>query len=93
MERVLKIFVSGPEQDILADQVAVIENYPGFLLAKLPPKAVAEISARYPVEDITELYRIRAGQRELDTDQPRITQQGKTRTHPDYKGVSFRTPL
>ena len=92
MDRILKIFVSGPEQDLLAEEVQVIESYPGFLLATLPQQAVAEISARYPVEDITELYRIRAGHRQLDTDQPRINRAGKTRSHPDYKGVRKLSP-
>jgi subtilisin-like proprotein convertase family protein/subtilisin family serine protease len=92
MNRILKIFVSGPEQDLLAEEVQVIESYPGFLLATLPQQAVAEVSAGYPVEDITELYRIRAGHRQLDTDQPRINQAGKTRSHPDYKGVRKLSP-
>ena len=92
MDRILKIIVSGPEQDRLAEDLPVIENYPGFLLVRLPQEAVAKIATRYPVEDITEQYRIRTGQRRLDTDLPRVDHLGKTRAHPDYKGVSKLSP-
>ena len=36
MDRILKIFVAGPEQDRLAEDMPVIETYPGFLLVSLP---------------------------------------------------------
>jgi subtilisin-like proprotein convertase family protein len=92
MDRILKIFVAGPEQDRLAEDMPVIETYPGFLLVSLPEESVAGIATRYPVEDITGQYHIRAGQRRMDTDLPRIDQRGKTRVHPDYKGVRKLSP-
>ena len=92
MDSILKIFVSGPEQDLLADQLSVIEKYTGFLLVSLPQQNVAEIAATYPTEDITRQYVIPSGQRQLDTDLPRIDQKGKTRSHPDYKGVKNLSP-
>ena len=60
MDSVLKIFVSGSEQDQLAEQLSVIEKYSGFLLASIPQQNVSEIAASYPVEDITaQFYRYR----------------------------------
>ena len=87
MDRILKVFVSGPEQDRLAEQFSVIEKYDGFLLVSLAQQNVAEIAASYPTEDITQQYAIPSGQRLLDTKLPRVDQKGKNRTHPDYKGV------
>ncbi|MBE9568759.1 MAG: S8 family serine peptidase [Proteobacteria bacterium] len=92
MDRILKIFVSGAEQDQLAEQLPVIESYPGFLLVKLQQEAVTDIATRYPVEDITAQYVIRVGQRQIDTGLPRIDEHAKTRTHPDYKGVKKLSP-
>lgn len=87
MDSVLKVFVSGSEQDLLAEQFNVIEKYSGFILLSLAQQDVAEISTRYPTENITDQYIISAGQRQLDTAMPRVDQKGKTRSHPDYKGV------
>ncbi|MCB2182458.1 MAG: S8 family serine peptidase [Desulfobulbaceae bacterium] len=87
MDRMLKIFVTGADQDRLAGKLSVVERYTGFLLARMPEQDVEGIAAEFPVEDITDQYRIRAGQRTIDTDTPRIDHKGKTRSHPDYKGV------
>ncbi len=87
MESVLKVFVSGAEQDQLSERFSVIAKYPGFLLISLPSQNIAEITASFPTEDITKQYIIPAGQRQLDTNIPRVDQKGKTRSHPDYKGV------
>ncbi len=92
MERIVKLFVTGPEQDQLAEQFSVVESYPGFLLVKIDESALSNIASRYPVEDITGQYQIRAGQRLLNTELPRIDHKGKTRTHPDYKGVRKLLP-
>ena len=92
MDSVLKIFVSGSEQDRLAEQLSVIEKYSGFLLASIPQQNVSEIAASYPVEDITAQYTIPAGQRQLDTGLPRVDHRGKTRSHPDYKGIRKLSP-
>lgn len=88
MDRILKIFVTGPEQQLLAEKLSVIETYQGFLLVKLAQEEVAEIASRYPVEDISAQYSIRAGQRQLDADLSRVDELGKTRDHPAYKGVA-----
>jgi len=92
MDSVLKVFVSGAEQDQLSERFSVIEKYSGFLLISLPQQNVAEIAATYPTEDITQQYVIPAGRRQLGTDMPRVDQKGKTRSHPDYKGVRKLSP-
>lgn len=92
MDRILKIFVSGPDQDQLAETVPVIETYPGFLLVRLPQEDVDEIAKVYPVEDISEQYLIQTSQGAIDTELPRIDQKGKTRNHPGYKGIKKLSP-
>ena len=92
MDSILKVFVTGADQDRLAEQLPVIEQYSGFLLVSLPQQRVAEIAAEYPTEDITSQYTIVAGQRQLDTGQVRVDHRGKTLSHPDYKGVRKLAP-
>ncbi|HID30598.1 MAG TPA: hypothetical protein EYP19_11420, partial [Desulfobacterales bacterium] len=92
MEHILKIFCSGADQDQLTDSYETIERYDGFMLIKVDEDQIEEIARRYPVEDITDLYTIRAGERTIDTSQPRVDTKGKLRTHPDYKGVKRLSP-
>lgn len=92
MEHILRLFCSGADQDQLADSYEIIERYDGFILIKTAEDQVEEIAQRYPVEDITDIYKIRVGERTLDTSQPRVDAKGKLRTHPDYKGVKRLLP-
>ena len=85
MDRMLKVFCSGADQDRFAETYAVIERYQGFVLAQVPEQAVSEIGARYPVEDITDLYILQVGERIIDTSRPRIDAKGKVLDHPAYE--------
>jgi serine protease AprX len=92
MNRILKIFCSGAEQDRLAGVYRIIERYQGFVLVEVGETEVNELAQQYPVEDITELYTIRIGDRAIDTSQPRVDVKGKVRAHPAYKGVKRLPP-
>ena len=87
MNRILKIFCSGAEQDRLADAYRIIERYQGFVLVEVGEDKINELMQHYPAEDITELYTIRIGKRTIDTSQPRVDAKGKMRAHPAYKGM------
>jgi len=86
MNRFLKVFVSGEEQEKIASTLPVIERYDGFILIEVPDKSVADISKKHLVEDITDLYTINIGTKSINTMQARYSTQGKTRAHPAYKG-------
>jgi serine protease AprX len=86
MNRVLKIFATGSDQDAIADKYPVVERYEGFLLVDVPEEMVKPISRKMLAEDITDQYAIRAGTTEIDTSRPRLDSSGATRTHPQYKG-------
>ena len=75
MSRMIKVYCTGPDQDKLGNQYRVIEKYQGFALAEVPDQEVEQLSRRYPVEDITDLYVIRLGDRTVDTSQPQGIQQ------------------
>jgi subtilisin-like proprotein convertase family protein/subtilisin family serine protease len=92
MKRILKIFCSGAEQDRLAGVYRIIERYQGFVLVEVGEAEVSKLAQHYPVEDITELYTIRIGDRAIDTSQPRVDVKGKVRAHPAYKGVKRLSP-
>ena len=91
MNRILKVFCSGADQDRFAEAYPVMERYDGFVLAEVASAEAQAISERYPVEDITDLYSIRVGEQEIDTSQPRVDDRGKQRSHPAYKGAKRLT--
>jgi subtilisin-like proprotein convertase family protein/subtilisin family serine protease len=92
MERTLKVFCSGSEQDRLSDKIPVIERYTGFLLTRLLQEPADALARRYPVEDITDQYLLPAGRRHIDTEQPRLDSGGRMRAHPAYKGEGKLPP-
>jgi serine protease AprX len=54
MERVLKVFVEGDDQERLAEKANVLERYDAFVLAEAPPAAAKRIARQYLTEDITD---------------------------------------
>jgi len=86
MDRTVKIFCSGDEQDACCRSHPVIERYDGFVLARFPARTVRRLSAKYLVEDITDHYPIRIGDRTIDTSRPRRDRTGRLHAHPAYRG-------
>ncbi|MBW2481377.1 MAG: hypothetical protein JRF38_15425 [Deltaproteobacteria bacterium] len=82
MHRILKVFCTGVDQDRLAETLQVVARYEGFVIAEIAAEKIADLARRYPVEDITDLYRIQVGDRIIDTAQPRVDAKGKLRAHP-----------
>jgi hypothetical protein len=66
MNRILKVFSSGPEQDELAGNYSVIERYPAFVLIDVPGKAAKSIARGNLIEDITSQYRIETSTGEIE---------------------------
>jgi len=58
MERMLKVFVEGDDQERLAEKANVIERYDAFVLAEAPPAAAKRIARQYLTEDITDQYQL-----------------------------------
>jgi serine protease AprX len=87
MNRILKIFCTGNEQDRLSQLYPIIERYQGFVLVEVAADQIDELARQYPVEDITERYTIRVGGGTIDTSLPRIDAKGVVRAHPHYTGV------
>ncbi len=85
MERVLKVFVQGDDQDRLAEQANVLERYDAFVLAEAAPAAAKRITREHLTEDITDQFQITLGGGTVDTSKPRIDAQGETRSHPAYR--------
>ncbi len=87
MNKMIKVFCTGVEQDRLAENLRVVARYEGFVIVEIAEEKMAELARRFPVEDITELYEIEVGDRTIDTARPRIDAKGKLRAHPAYKGL------
>jgi subtilisin family serine protease len=85
MNRVLKVFATGDEQERLAEKLHVLERYDAFLLVDAPPAAAKRVAKENLVEDITVLYEIPVAAGKIDTDAPRIDEKGVTRSHPAYR--------
>lgn len=92
MDRIVKVFCSGPEQTALSKQYKTLARYPGFFVIEASKKALAPLARKYPVEDITELYTIDTGERVIDTSRARVDAKGKRHAHPAYRGVERLRP-
>jgi len=91
MNRFLKVFCTGADQERLAETFGVVARYEGFAIVEIAEKKLAELARQFPVEDITDLYNIQVGDRIINTARPRIDTKGKLRAHPAYKGVKKLT--
>lgn len=91
MNRVMKIFATGPEQDQVAGLYTILEKYEGFVLADVPAEQVPDVSKSFLAEDITDLYAITIHGQQLDTSHKRIDELGKTLAHPSYKSKEEKT--
>jgi subtilisin family serine protease len=87
MDRTVKIYCSGSAQKQVAERYRVIESYDAFVLAEVPSVDLGELRRAYLVEDITDLYTLRVGEREIDTSIPRLDAKGAVRSHPAYRGT------
>jgi subtilisin family serine protease len=85
MNRILKVFATGADQERLADKVDLLERYDAFVLAEAAPATAKRIAREYLAEDITDQYQIRVGAGTIDTSTPRIDNDGATRAHPAYR--------
>ena len=92
MSRTIKVYCTGPDQDKLGDQYRLIEKYQGFALAEVPEQEVEQLSRRYPVEDITNLYVIRLGDRIVDTSQRQGSLEAKSVARRSSKGAKPLAP-
>jgi serine protease AprX len=84
MNRVLKVFVTGPEQQRLPNVTRVIEQYDGFVVVEASETVAQNLSQAYLVQDITDLYTIQVGEQQIETTRPRINTEGKRLAHPAY---------
>jgi len=87
MNRTVKIFCTGNEQDRVVEDYNVIERYEGFVLAEVKGKLMDQLLKKYPLEDITDQYTLKMGSKQVNTTVPRFNSKGKLSSHPAYKGV------
>ena len=96
MERTLKVFATGSDQRKVADTVTkVVESYDAFVVAEATAPQTKELQKQFLVEDITDQYTIPVGgamSGPIDTEIPRLTEKGRTASHPSYKGAKQLTP-
>lgn len=92
MNRIVKVFCSGPEQTALSNQHKTIARYAGFVVLQVSGKALRALARKYPVEDITGLYAIQAGTQSINTKRVRVDAKGKRHAHPAYRGAERLRP-
>ncbi|MDZ4689307.1 MAG: S8 family serine peptidase [Planctomycetaceae bacterium] len=71
MNRILKVFASGTDQDQLAAQYPVIERYEGFVLLEAPDEAAPALATSQLVEDVTDQYQLELGGKTVNTASPK----------------------
>ena len=84
MNKILKVFVSGDEQEKIPSG-KIIERYDGFVLLEAPESEATELQRNYLSEDITSLYQIQTRARTINTNRARIDKTGAVRSHAAYK--------
>jgi len=84
MNKILKVFVSGDEQEKIPSG-KIVERYDGFVLIEAPEAAAAELQRTYLCEDITPLYQIETRARTINTNRARIDKTGVVHPHAAYK--------
>ena len=92
MDRTVKIFCRGAEREALEHRYRVIEAYDAFLPAEIPSGELDALRRKYLVEDITDQYTLRVGEREIDTSIPRLDAKGTVRSHPAYRRTKPLAP-
>ncbi len=95
MDRILKVFVSGRQQDEFAERYEVVERYDAFVVVDASAVDAQAIGEHYLVEDITDQYAIPLGgevNSSIDASVPRITARGTTAAHPIYAGAKRLPP-
>jgi serine protease AprX len=85
MNRILKVFVTGDEQEKLPGVTRIIERYDGFVVVEAPQAVADALKQQYLEEDITAQYNIEVGQRQINTAIPRVDKSGKQVSHPAYE--------
>jgi subtilisin family serine protease len=86
--RTVKVFATKEQQAALTKDYEVIQKYDSFLLLHVSLEQVEALSKKYPLEDITEKFKIRIpGRRPINTKKPRIDMKGRVLEHPAYRGV------
>ena len=89
MNRILKVFVTKPEQEQLDKKLDILERYDAFVLTEASPAKAKEIARKHLVEDITDEYQIPVGMGTIDTSVPRVDAEGLTRPHSAYRRGSL----
>ncbi len=84
MNQILKVFVSGDEQEKIPSG-KIIERYDGFVLLEASEAEAAELQRNYLCEDITSLYQIQTRARTINTNRARIDKTGVVHPHAAYK--------
>jgi len=83
-ERVLKVFVSSPD-DLPEKYLPPLAEYDNFSLVVVKISEVKAFASLYPIEDITEQYDLVLNQKQVDTSRVRIDSTGQTCPHPAYR--------
>src|SRR5687768_12972624 len=92
MDRIAKVFCSGREQTALSKDHKTVARYPGFVVIEAPMRSLTAIARKYPLEDLTALYKIDTGERVINTSRPRMDARGKRHPHPAYRDVTRLRP-
>ena len=93
MPRILKVYSANDDGEAaIRKSGKTIQKYDAFLLVEATSAQAKSLSRKYPVEDITSQYRLKIGDRTVNTAHPRITAEGSVRPHIAYTGTRRLAP-
>jgi len=64
---ILKVFADKSQVDDVVENAKLIERYDAFVVVDVPPARARALARVYPIEDITDQYRVRVGGKSVNT--------------------------
>ena len=65
--KLVKVFVEKAESPAFLKDAEVVERYPAFVIVKVSDEQLKAIARKYPIEDISSLYRLQLSGKTVDT--------------------------
>jgi serine protease AprX len=92
---IIKVFASKPDHADILGRARLVEKYDAFLVVDASPRAVATLSRKYPVENITHQFGLRLGGARSKIPAPRGAYRGEARLPrgPHHYVVQFAGPI
>ena len=89
---ILKVFADESQRDAVLDGATLVEPYDAFVVVDVPPSRAQALGRLFPVEDITNQYRVKLGGRSVSMRPGRSASQSAARVRAKAKRTASSLP-